>query len=200
MHIMYNFESLAVTLTSSKCSHKHPQRWALHSLCARSTFFTFQWASRTLWLGSTPAGTTKWKKNFKQKAEDHMACKPHCWVSTKEKLWKTRKENKRRKTPGEVHVPSRISACTHNLSCTEACQSQEVREESPAAIMRLQQDPRETETEEDSKERACPGVDQGNEGMPESWGPSPCCLAWLEKQAKRKQIKRGWLGGQGLSG
>lgn len=51
------------------------------------------------------------------------------------------------KPPGEVHVPHRIPVCSHDLSCTHPEGVREVREKSPAEIMRLQQDPRETEAE-----------------------------------------------------
>lgn len=131
------------------------------------------------------AGTTKCNKNFKQTADDHMAYKTCCWVSTKEKLWKAPKQSKQRKSRERYtcHAESQPAPMTWAALRPEGVR--EVREKTPAVIMRLQQDPRETETEGDSKERACPGVGPVKEGMhPESWGPSPCCLAWLEKQAK----------------
>lgn len=59
------------------------------------------------------------------------------------------------------------------------------------AIMRLQQDPRETETEEDSKERACPGVDQGNEGMPRELGPKSMLSGMAGKTSKKEADKEG---------
>lgn len=127
------------------------------------------------------------------KAADHMACKTCCWVSTKEPLWKTPKGSKRR-NPGRGARAGRTSAAPTTRAAASGDEERKVQR-----IVRLPQGPSGSETEGNSKERAGWGVEPGKEGMPPgSWGPSPCCLAWLEKQAKRKQTKWGWLGGGGL--
>lgn len=195
MHTMYNFESLAVSLVSSKCSHKYSKD-EIYTACVHAPL-----SSRS---GVLPgysdlalfqAGTTKCNKNFKQTADDHMAYKTCCWVSTKETLWKTPKGSKQRKSRERCtcHAESQPAPMTWAALRPEGVR--EVWEKTPG-VAGPQRD-RDRRGQQGEGLLRCGAVKEGMH--PESWGPSPCCLAWLEKKAKASKWRGEGLG-RGLSG